>query len=68
MGESAEARLMTPMTTRIMGHDWPNENPLRVCSRRNSTPTVITTAGPIKLRMVQRRQLQRTRSLICIYL
>jgi hypothetical protein len=55
MGESAEARLMTPITTRIIGHDWPKENPLRVCSRRNSTPTVMTTAGPIKLRMVQRR-------------
>jgi hypothetical protein len=66
MGASADARLITPMTTRITGHFWPNLKPLWVCSRRNSTPTVMTTAGPIKLLMVHRRQLQRIRSLICI--
>jgi hypothetical protein len=57
---------MMPITTRITGQVCPNEKPLRVCSRRNSTPTVMITAGPIKLRMVQRRQLQRMRSLICV--
>jgi hypothetical protein len=57
---------MMPITTRITGHVCPNEKPLRVCSRRNSIPTVMITAGPIKLRMVQRRQLQRMRSLICV--
>src|SRR3984893_1164047 len=57
---------MMPITTRITGHVWPNEKPLRVCSSRNSMPTVMITAGPIKLRMVQRRQLQRMRSLICV--
>jgi hypothetical protein len=66
MGAIADARLMMPITTRITGQVWPNEKPLRVCSRRNNIPTVMITAGPIKLRMVQRRQLQRMRSLICV--
>src|SRR6202035_4316687 len=65
MGAIADARLMMPITTKITGQVCPNEKPLRVCSRRNSMPTVMITAGPIKLRMVQRRQLQRMRSLIC---
>jgi hypothetical protein len=48
----------------MMGHIWPKEKPLRVSCSRKSTPTVMTTAGPIKLRIVQRRQVQRIRSLI----
>jgi hypothetical protein len=66
MGAIADARLMMPITTRITGQVCPNEKPLRVCSRRNNIPTVMITAGPIKLRMVQRRQVQRMRSLICV--
>src|SRR5882672_6269512 len=68
MGGGAEARLTTPMTMRITGKVLPNDKkPPRIWARRNSKPTVMMTAGPIKLRMVQRRHAQRMRLLIEIH-
>src|SRR5215469_8741567 len=62
------ARLMTPITMRITGKVLLKERyPSRSWSRRNKTPTVTTTAGPIRPRITQRWQLQRTRLLIEIY-
>src|SRR5207248_10020920 len=62
------ARLMTPITIRITGKVLPKERyPPRSWSRRNKTPTVTTTAGPMRPRITQRRQLQRMRSLIEIH-
>src|SRR6267142_3165340 len=68
IGASAEARRTTPMTMRIIGKVLPNDKkPPRNWSRRNSKPTVMMTAGPIKLRMVQRRHAQRMRLLIEVH-
>src|SRR6267378_3562871 len=68
IGASAEARLTTPMTMRIIGKVLlKDKKPPRIWSRRNSKPTVVMTAGPIKLRMVQRRHAQPMRLLIEIH-
>src|SRR5689334_25209794 len=65
VGASALARLIAPMTIRITGNVLPKEKyPPRTWSRRNKTPTVMMTAGPMRPRIMHRRQLQRTRSLI----
>src|SRR6202171_6295344 len=53
------------MTMRMTGYVLPKEkSPPRIWSRRKSTPTVMMTAGPISPRIVQRRHVQRIRSLI----
>src|SRR5215471_12757071 len=66
--DNAEASCTAPMTSKMTGQVFEKEkNSPRIWSSRKSTPTVMTTAGPIKLRMVQRRQLQRTRLLIETY-
>jgi len=50
---------------RMIGNVLLNDkNPPRIWSSRNSKPTVMMTAGPIKPRMVQRRHAQRIRLLI----
>src|SRR6267378_5648084 len=68
IGASAEARLTTPMTMRIIGKVLlKDKKPPRIWSRRNSKPTVVMTAGPIKLRMVQRRHAQPMRLLIEVH-
>src|SRR5580704_14515958 len=64
-GAVEEARLIAPITMRMTGNVRSNEKlPPIISLSRKSTPTVITMAGPIRLRMVQRRQAQRMRSLI----
>src|SRR4029077_9797520 len=56
------------MTMRMIGNVLLNDRkPPRIWSSRNSKPTVMMTAGPIKLRMVQRRHVQRIRSLIEVH-
>src|SRR5882724_5793852 len=68
IGASVEARLTTPMTMRMIGNVLLNDKkPPRNWSRRNSKPMVMMTAGPIKLRMVQRRHAQRMRLLIEVH-
>src|SRR5256885_13242400 len=65
VGAKLLARLIAPITIRITGNVLPKEKyPPPTWSRRNKTPTVMTTAGPMSPRIMQRRQLQRTPSLI----
>src|SRR5579859_182580 len=68
VGANALARLIAPTTIKITGQVvQKSKYPPRISPNRNKTPTVMTTAGPMRLRITQRRQLQRTRSFIEIH-
>src|SRR6202022_2065105 len=56
------------MKIRKTGDDFQNpKSPPCIWSRSKSTPTVITSAGPIKFRMVQLWHEQRMRSRILVH-
>jgi hypothetical protein len=60
MGAREHARLIAPITMRIIGQVLRNAKVLPcIWSSRNNTPMVMISAGPRKLRMVQRGHLQR---------
>src|SRR5215472_15647350 len=62
------ARLIAPRTTKITSQvSQKSRYPPRVWPRRNKTPTVMRTAGPMKLRITHRWHLQRIRSLIKVH-
>src|SRR5215467_11943483 len=59
------ARLIAPITIKITGQvARKSKYPPRIWSIRNKTPRVTRMAGPMRPRIVQRWQWQRTRSLI----
>src|SRR5262249_50681827 len=63
------AKLIAPKTIRITGHVClKSRYPPWISLSRNKRPRVMTTAGPINPRIMQRWQLQRTLSLIEFHL
>jgi hypothetical protein len=66
VGAIADASKIPPITINKIGNVWPIENgPCRNSLNKNSTPSVVITAGPINPRIVQLLHVHRCRTSGC---